>query len=94
MSLAIGAAALLAGLALWFVLVITRASGRRLPPMWSSAGYPWSRSLTAAWIAMGAVGGLALTNGFLAYLGVLVAYVLVSAGVVAIHNSRLAPAER
>jgi hypothetical protein len=89
----IGAAAIIAGLALWIFLVTVRGSGRRLP-MWSSGTYPWSPWVTGAWVALGAVGGLALTNGLGAYAGVAAVYLLVSLGVVAFHNSRLGPAER
>lgn len=93
MDIPIGAAAIIAGLALWFFLVTVRGAGRRLP-MWSSASYPWSTWVTGAWVALGAVGGLALTNGLWAYVGVAAVYLLVSLGLVALHNSRLGPAER
>jgi hypothetical protein len=89
----IGAAAIIAGLALWFFLVTVRGSGRQLP-VWSSGTYPWSKWVTGVWVALGAVGGLALTNGLWACAGVAAVYLLVSLGVVAFYNSGLGPAER
>ena len=62
--------------------------------MWSSGAHPWSTWVTAVWGALGAVGGLALTNGFWAFVGVSVGYLLVSLGFVAFHNSRLSSAGR